>query len=217
MTRAERLAKALLRDRAEHAPRGAIIAECFLCGHSFWPGRQRFDEDDNGRFCSAKCRDRYDFDGARSIASDPAPHTVTRWRVVVGGDPGYLVNTPMAQSGDGYRVACRGCGKLFVSRGWAYCAQTCRRESAERHESAALMAEVGMDGPAKRLCSAPGCTNTIPKWRKGRAVSKATRFCSAKCAARARKAQTCTDAFEGVLAPETVKKCPENGPSGATA
>jgi hypothetical protein len=52
------------------------------------------------------------------------------------------------------------------------------------------MAEVGIEVAPKKQCAAPGCSATIPKWRNGRKVSKAARFCSPKCAARARTAKT---------------------------
>jgi hypothetical protein len=41
--------------------------------------------------------------------------------------------------------------------------------------------EVGMEVAPKRKCQS--CGVNIPNWRKGRRVSKATRFCSDRCAA----------------------------------
>jgi hypothetical protein len=88
-----------------------------------------------------------------------------------------LVATPMTRvSGGGWGFDCCGCGRVFESAGSAYCKPGCRRASAERAEAAALMAEVGIDAPVKRQCQGSGCTNTI-RWRNGRAVPKATKFC----------------------------------------
>ncbi len=93
--------------------------------------------DNSGRFCSDHCRAEYDLPGAFSCD----PFKVTNWKVVAGGDPSYLVATPMTRiSGSGWRVACRGCGRQFESSGLAYCKPTCRQASAERAEAAALMA-----------------------------------------------------------------------------
>jgi hypothetical protein len=107
------------------------------------------------------------------------PFKVTKWQVVAGGDPGYLVATPMTRiSGGGWRVACRGCCRPFGSSGLAYCKPTCRQVSQERAEAAALMAQIGMDAPVpKRPCQAPGCTGTIPRWHNGRQVSKRAKYC----------------------------------------
>jgi hypothetical protein len=149
---------------------------CFHCGKMFVNRGPRGDN--SGRFCSDRCRAEYDYSGSFSFD----PFNVTKWRVLAGGDPGYLVATPMMRmSGGGWGFDCCGCGKVFESTGAAYCKPGCRRASAERAEAVALMAEVGMDTPAKRQCQAPGCTNTIPRWRNGRAVPKATKFCSPAC------------------------------------
>jgi hypothetical protein len=69
--------------------------------------------------------------------------------------------------------------------GWAYCSKTCKAKSAERQETKALLAGVGMDAPTKRKCEA--CGEPIPNWRNGRRVSKTARFCSRRCSAKARK------------------------------
>lgn len=179
-TEAERrLTEALLQERAQRARQAtSITTVCFLCGRPFWPHRERFDEDDNGRFCSAKCRDWYDFDGARPVPPDPAPHTVDRWRVVAGGDPGYLARA-MPMSSDGFRVSCRGCGREFVSKGFAYCSPECKTAARERKEAREVMGEGGVEPPVKRKCLE--CGGDIPNWRKGRRVASNTRFCSKGC------------------------------------
>lgn len=175
----------ILRDREARRAKAADTGDmpCFKCGKLF---RYRGPRGDNsGRFCSDHCRVEYDH--PRAFSFDP--FRVTKWKVVAGGDPGYLVSTPMTRiAAGGWRVACRGCGKPFQSSGLAYCKPTCRKVSNERAEAVALMAEVGMDAPVKRRCQAPGCTDPIPMWRNGRAVSKKTRYCKPACGQRARKA-----------------------------
>jgi hypothetical protein len=222
MTTAATIERAILRDR-EQRPTRAIPeanASCFGCGKPFAyrapPG------DNSGRFCSARCQIEYDIPGAFSFD----PFEVTRWRVIAGGDPGYLVATPMTpvkhkdQPGD-WRVACRGCGQPFESRGWAYCSRDCKSVSAERTANRAAMAEVGMDLPAKRRCQCRGCENTIPVWRQGRRVSSSTRFCSDVCRSRAlRGTKTLAEGdcgLTGVLSRQTSKKCPQNWPCEAAA
>jgi hypothetical protein len=69
------------------------------------------------------------------------------------------------------------------------------------------MAEVGIEPPTKRKCQE--CGGSIPRWRKGRQVSKATRFCSPKCQRRAAKnARKAPDGLRGVLNAQIAKKCP---------
>ena len=59
---------------------------------------------------------------------DPFP--VTRWRVVAGGNPGYLAKTPMRRGPVGWFILCRACAVEFESKGWAYC-PTCMDLPAE--------------------------------------------------------------------------------------
>ena len=134
-----------------------------------------------GRFCSDRCREHYDAGERRVEPFDP--FKVTKWRVIAGDNPGYLVATPMQSRSDGWNVTCRGCGKQFESKGRAFCSKDCKEQSAERETNAAEMAEVGMDLPTKRCCQAPGCSDHIPNWRNGRRVSQNSRFCSARCKA----------------------------------
>lgn len=174
LSRVERLAAQLLRDREERKSKPVDTGDtpCFKCGKLFQYRGPRGDN--SGRFCTDQCRVEYDYPDAFSLD----PFKVTKWKTVAGGDPGSLVTTPMTKvSGGGWRVACRGCGRQFESFGLAYCKPGCRQASHERAESAALMADVGMDAPSKRPCQAPGCTGTIPKWRKGRKVSKRAKYC----------------------------------------
>ena len=207
MTTLAKLATLIEDDRqrrvARHEARAGEQRPCFGCGKPFVYSGPRGD--DSGRFCSNRCLVEHDFPGAYTFD----PFTVMRWNVVAGGDPGYLVATPMTAVAGGWRVACRGCGKPFTSKGGVYCSKDCRRITAERAASMATMAEVGMEPLARRMCECPGCSQPIPKWRKGRKVSKATRFCSDKCSARnARIARMAPDSPPGKNAPETAKKCP---------
>ena len=173
--RVERLAEQLLRDRAERAeppPPAASIA-CCACGRSFT--YRRSHGDDSGRFCSMRCREWHD---AGNPAYDPdyGSKNNPRWYGLLIGPHGFYID-------------CAGCSKRFDSRGPRCCSLECERRARERVETNALMTEVGMDTPVKRQCQAPGCTNGIPRWRKGRAVSKAVRYCSPACGRRARKAE----------------------------
>ena len=171
----EAIVAEILRDRETRISKTTVAGDtsCFKCGKLFEYRGARGDS--SNRFCSDHCRAEYDLPGAFSF--DPVK--VTKWKVVAGGDPGYLVATPMTRiSGGGWRAACHGCGRQFESSGLAYCKPTCRQASAERAEAANLMAEIGMDAPpSKRPCQALGCTGTIPRWRNGRQVSKRAKYC----------------------------------------
>jgi hypothetical protein len=58
------------------------------------------------------------------------PFTFTRWRIVAGGDPGYLPKTSMRMGPAGWFITCHACAREFESRGWAYCPD-CMHLSAE--------------------------------------------------------------------------------------
>jgi len=168
------------------------IVPCFACGATFiYKGRRG---ELNGRFCSLRCQAAYD-DGF-TPAADPPTDTLTGWRVAAGGEIGgdYYANLlkrtpiPMKRTADGFKIACAGCQKEFESKGLRCCSDACERRYRERQANFALMAEVGIEPSKKRPCAAPGCSSTIPKWRKGRQVSAATRFCSRACSRRAKRA-----------------------------
>jgi hypothetical protein len=150
-------------------PATPSIDDCFLCGRSFVYR-------DSGRFCSERCRERYDAD--RRATEDLNPFKITKWRVIAGGNPDYLPSTPMRRGPVGWHIACPGCQREFQSQGLRYCSAECERRSREHAENVALMAEVGMQVAAKRLCQHPGCGAAIPKWRNGRRVSERARFCN---------------------------------------
>ena len=222
MTTATTIKRAILRDREQRPARTVpeANASCFRCGKPFAYRGPRGDN--SGRFCSHQCRIEYDIPGAFSFD----PFKVTCWRMIAGGDPGYLVATAMTsvkhkdQPG-GWRVACRGCGKPFESRSWAYCSRDCKRLSVERTANRAAIIQAGMDLPAKHPCQAPGCPHTVPVWRKGRRVSSRTRFCSDVCRSRASRSNKMLAegdcCLTGVLSRKTSKKCLQNGPSEEAA
>jgi len=206
-----------LRDREQQHEKqnDAAVGEAIACFQCSKPFNYRGPRGGNsGRFCSDQCRVEYDVPGAFTFD----PFRVKRWHVIAGGDLGYLASTPMTpvkrkdQPG-GWRVACRGCGKTFEARGWAYCSAMCKRLSAERTEAREAMAEGGMDGPVKRRCECPCCENTVPNWRKGRRVSSKTRFCSPRCARAAKTLAGHTLRPTSLLVAETSKKSLQNRPS----
>ena len=57
---------------------------------------------------------------------------ITHWRVVAGGDPGYLVKTPMRRGAVGWFVDCQHCGGEFESLGLAYCTQCLEKPAEQR-------------------------------------------------------------------------------------
>jgi hypothetical protein len=123
----ESLAKQLLEDRQSRADRPRYVATtCFACGRPYQP--KSASGDDSTRFCSANCRQAFD-NGfpPYSEHSKLDPFAVTRWKVTTGGDPGYLVATPMRMGRNGFFVACRGCGNEFESKGLAFHSPECRR------------------------------------------------------------------------------------------
>jgi hypothetical protein len=134
------------------------------------------------------------------------------WRVVAKGDhgSGYLPRTPMRMGSVGWFIQCVACGTEFESIGLAHCGKPECRMAALRRKSTTEGYVPPPPRPGARLCEC-GCGRPIPKWRKGRAVSKATRFFSDKCAAKGRrKAEMARDTGAAVLSPETLKKCLKN-------
>ena len=154
-------------------PTPSSSTNCFLCGRSYGYGGPRGDA--SGRFCSDRCREGYD--AGRQATEDLDPFKITKWRVIAGGNPGYLPSAPMRMGKSGH-IACAGCQREFESKGLRCCSTECERADRERQEKVALMAEVGMEVAAKRLCQHPGCGAAIPKWRNGRRVSERARFCN---------------------------------------
>jgi hypothetical protein len=72
------------------------------------------------------------------------------------------------------------------------------------------MTQAGIEPPAKHTCEE--CGGPIPRWRDGRRVSSATRFCSSRRKQNHwKKSQTTPHAPAPVLRRETAKKSPSNG------
>ena len=100
-SKTQRLARALLRDRAPSAKPPAPT--CFTCGRSYW----RCD----GRFCSTRCREAFD---AGFPPYDPsyADKTNPRWYSLPIGRHGFLID-------------CANCKRRFDSIGLRCCSTKC--------------------------------------------------------------------------------------------
>ena len=168
--RTAQLASALLADRNRIKTVRADITECFMCGVGMM---YRGD-----RFCSERCRHYYD-------AGNPGHEQTWRQPEAVYCDRS---GNRMRPGAKGFVIQCAHCRKEFDSTGLRCCSTECERAYRERKDNLAVMAEAGIEPAAKKVCAAPGCGVAIPKWRKGRKVSSATRFCSPKCAQRAKRA-----------------------------
>jgi hypothetical protein len=144
------------------------VQDCFACGKSYVHGEDRF--------CSTNCRAAYD-EGFPAYQPVVVRYT-------------WLDGRPMPISGDGFLIACRGCGKDFTSRGSRCCTPECDRKFRERQETAAVMAEVGMERAVKRKCVT--CGSDIPRYvgtgkaRRQVPISRVT--CSPKCQKKRRMA-----------------------------
>ena len=180
-----RLAAAIERDILRQPSRPIPSPTCFTCGRSFGRG--------DGRFCSTRCRSAFD-DGL-------PPY-----------EPLDLDNYYSLPKGPtGFHVDCAHCRKRFDSRGLRCCSAECEQKY---HQKQALDTELAADPfrSVKRKCLA--CGGDIPNWRKGRRVSKATRFCCARCREKYRQnAEPGRDSPKAVFPRQTAKKCPFHGPS----
>ena len=147
------------------------IQNCWSCARSFC--RKVVV----GRFCSQRCKDWCDAGNPPHGAEPPGNGP---WRVVAGGDPGYLPKTPMKATASGFKISCAGCQKEFESLGLRCCSSGCERRYRERVENRAIMSEAGMEPATKRKCEE--CGGNVPRWtgagKKRRAVPVTTRFCS---------------------------------------
>jgi hypothetical protein len=200
--RQSQIAAVIERDLMSAADNGTKtdVVACRSCGHTFrYRGRRG---DLNGNFCSARCQDWFD-DGNPSYEEQrerqrKLENAPLRGFTVIAGPPGTIGTNPWQSIVDarnsvgdmrpgvhGFYIRCAGCQKDFESRGLRCCSTACERRYCERQENLRVMAEVGIEPSAKRKCEAEGCGRPIPKWRNGRRVSSATRFCSAKCRQRA--------------------------------
>jgi len=162
------IARVIERDllRADSGQPAIDITKCFACGY-----RMTYR---GSRFCSERCRDRYDT-GNPSYDEQRSPIV---YRLSDG--------RPLSAGRYGFHIACAGCHKEFESLGLRCCTPDCERAYRERQDNLAIMAEVGDTPKEKRRCAHPECDRPIPKWRNGRQVRSDTRFCSPKCANRAK-------------------------------
>jgi hypothetical protein len=189
----DNLARNIAHDLLAERPKSAPTPECFACGRGYMP--KPTGGDNSTRFCSDRCREAFDngfppYDPTYHLKSNP------RWYSLPIGPKGFYIN-------------CANCGERFDSKGLRCCSTACERGLGAKQETERLKVEAGIEFTsklgAKRRCEAPGCPHDIPRWRNGRAVSKATRFCSPKCSQRARKAHP---GLLGDLSAQTAKKCP---------
>jgi hypothetical protein len=160
------IAAVIERDLLRQEARPSInIVPCFSCGYRMiYRGRRG---DLNGNFCSMRCQDWFD-----------------------AGNPPYEQQEEWARKPSAMSIVCKGCHKEFYSKGLRCCSTECERRYRERQDNLVIMAEVGIELAAKRHCANPECGQVIPKWRRnGRRVSSAMRFCSRKCARRAKTAE----------------------------
>src|SRR5262249_21852332 len=97
------------------------------------------------------------------------PFAITRWRVIAGGDPGYLVKTPMRRGPVGWFIPCRACAVEFESQGRSYCPTYMALPAEERRDHE----------PVKRVgrpCARPGCGERLSQPARADAL-----HCSAAC------------------------------------
>jgi hypothetical protein len=202
-TKTQKLAGALIADhkRTDNATQHNIVS-CWSCGHQLiYKGRRG---DLNGNFCSLHCQFWYDAGNApveRDHVEKAYKAPLGSWRVVAG-PPGVEVGAPyyasvfprghrstaMTMTEKGYRIRCAHCRKDFESLGQRCCSPECERCYRDSAANRATMAEVGIEPAAKRRCANPECGAVIPRWRNGRQVSSATRYCSGRCSRRAKLA-----------------------------
>jgi hypothetical protein len=164
-TRADTLARTIAADILAER-RTVTFPGCFTCARTYSKGALAAHGSRETRFCSTLCRDGFD-----------------------AGLPPYGERSPayrLPQSGDGFRIECKGCRKPFVSRGLRCCSPECERGYGEQLDIKATMAEVGME-PMREKRKCEHCGGDIPLWRKGKAVAKNVRFCGEPCRRQARR------------------------------
>jgi hypothetical protein len=170
--------------------------ECLACGRSYSRGA--------GECCSARCR-------AWVVAGEkPYAPTVVKYTMLKGA--------PMPMTADGFAIKCRGCRRIFSSKGLRCCSAICEANYRHDEDRRATLAELGIEPSVKRLCQAPGCSRPIPKWERGRRVQKNRRFCTRSCEERARrnpaKIPSLGDsATSAQMRATSIEKCLQNGGS----
>jgi hypothetical protein len=154
-TRAERLARALVRDRETRSAQRinqASAPACMTCGRAY-AGRA-------SRFCSTRCREAYD----------------NGFPVFAPPDPSRYYTLPI--SGTGFCVACAHCARQFSSHGLRCCSSECERALCQRQARDRELAGDPFRSP-RPPCE--HCGSPIPRWRNGRQVPATARFCSDRC------------------------------------
>jgi hypothetical protein len=146
---------------------------CFQCSRGLSRGVQpdRNRVNGNGRFCHIRCVEAFDNGFPPSEPERP--------------------KFSLSILGQGFAIQCAHCQQTFSSKGLRCCSAECERQSRETQSVKATMAEAGAERLfVNRKCAAPGCGNDIPRYvgaGKKRRESR-TRFCSAACQRRARRA-----------------------------
>jgi hypothetical protein len=165
--RTSTIAAAILRDTfADRLDTTVDPCRCILCSRTFSEGK---GHGLNGRFCSALCLEAYD-----------------NGYVHRENDNGYAFPV----RGEGFVINCGSCNRPFVSKGSQFCDDTCNRQAREQASIAAVMAEVGAEptGYVHRKCQ--HCGGNIPRYvgaGKSRKARADARFCSKRCADKARR------------------------------
>lgn len=184
---------AIIDDRTKTSPPRVSVGPCFTCGRSC--------VQTEGRFCSDRCRNSFDA-GARPYEPPPTSREIME-RFPVS-------DKILGQGNRGAVIKCPGCKRRFESLGLRYCSKDCRDRAEQRANLREDMGPLALEHvDRRRMCEAEGCANRIPLFRKGRAVSKATRYCSSACAQRARKAANGLGQPEHVLDAPNDKRVPD--------
>jgi hypothetical protein len=102
--------------------------------------------------------------------SDFDPFAVTRWRVVAGDSPGYLVATPMRRGPVGWFIACRACAVEFESKGWAYCPDCMALPAEARRREATTGKRPDYAAPADSSVGASNRISTLENAHKTQSI-----------------------------------------------
>lgn len=184
---ADKIRRRILGESNKPSSRG----ECKMCGRGCR---------DTQHFCSDRCEQYHatgfpvpDPNYSRKLLDAP----LGSWTVVAGPPDlpvgvsyyNHILGRPIAVAKQptktAYMIRCASCQSGFESRDLRCCSAVCERRCREREDSRKMLAAAGIEPAPKRVCE--HCGTTIPKWRGGRLVSSATRFCSNSCSRKAKK------------------------------
>jgi hypothetical protein len=101
------------------------------------------------------------------------PFAITKWKVIAGGNPGYLPTTPMRMGATGFWIPCARCGAEFESKGLKHC-EKCRTMPAGKQAATTL----GVQTNARSRCRR--CRVALPN----PVESQWSAFCSRDCYTR---------------------------------